>query len=201
MIIRQLISLLLLTSLIASCKQDSSTKSTTDSPNKQYVSSITNERIALTSGEEIMIPDHKDVVIIVRHAEKLKDDSNNPKLSADGQARASRLTEMVSNAGINLVFSTPYFRTLHTVSDIAAAQGIKVTPYQPAGIPKIAKEITDNGKADRVIIVGHSNTVHATVNQLVGKAMYKNPLTDSDYDHMYVVVLDDSPVVHALYYQ
>ena len=70
-------------------------------------------------------------IIIVRHAEKNKDGSDNPSLSAEGKLRAERLNKMLSEFKIDKLYATPYARTNETLQPIAIARKIQITNFKP----------------------------------------------------------------------
>src|SRR5690606_37698994 len=58
-------------------------------------------------------------IILVRHAEKENDGSKDPSLSAEGQKRAEKLNEFLSDTKIDGLYATPYKRTLETLKVIS----------------------------------------------------------------------------------
>src|SRR5690242_7695936 len=69
--------------------------------------------------------------ILIRHAEKdLTQSTNDPDLSAEGKARATRLVEVLKKTDIQAIYSTPFKRTQQTVEPLAISKGIQVGAYQ-----------------------------------------------------------------------
>ena len=64
--------------------------------------------------------------IIVRHAEKVADGTNDPLLSAVGIARADLFNDMMSSQKISAIYSTPYQRNLMTVNALAESKALSV---------------------------------------------------------------------------
>jgi broad specificity phosphatase PhoE len=123
--------------------------------------------------------------ILVRHAEKdLTQSSNDPDLSADGKARATRLAEILKKTDIHSVYSTPYKRTQQTVEAVAAAKSLKVMTYQ-AKNAEIDNMITEQA-GGTVLLSGHSNTVPQTLNYLIGEEKYIT-FDDTDYGNLVIV--------------
>ena len=59
-------------------------------------------------------------IILVRHAEKIIDPSNNDvDLSPAGQARAHEIVRRFGDAGVNAIYATQYKRTQQTVKPLA----------------------------------------------------------------------------------
>lgn len=135
-------------------------------------------------------------VIVVRHAEKAADDARDPSLSPAGRERALALAGVLQHSPVAAVYATQFRRTAQTGEPVAARAGIAVTqrPLDPATMPTyfadLAREIQSAHVGQTVLVVGHSNTVPALVQALTGQQV--EPLTDADYDRLYVVLLPQS---------
>jgi hypothetical protein len=164
------------------------------------VRSLTNKHIILNDGSKIALAADQDVIVCVRHAEKDTTQSNNPSLTRAGIDRSDRLTRILADFDLTGVFSTPFTRTLSTVTGAAAGHQLAVTPYRPAGIPKLAQSFKDDDTVQRAVIAGHSNTTPGLINQLMGKAHLLESIPEDQYDNFYVVILSDPPVIHELKY-
>lgn len=134
------------------------------------------------------------VVFLVRHAEKTeaKDD---PALSATGRQRSRQLAKLLSDAGIDHIYSTDFKRTRETASPIAGVTGLDVELYtwdDPAGL---AQSLKQDGK--RLLVVGHSNTTTELVTLLGG-----DPGTEiedsSEYDRLYILTINAGGVTTLL---
>ncbi|HEX6070360.1 MAG TPA: histidine phosphatase family protein [Longimicrobiaceae bacterium] len=141
-------------------------------------------------------------VIVVRHAERATDDPADPGLSAAGRARAQALREAVSGAGVTAVYATQYRRTRDTGAPIAAERGIEVAvrPIDSSNADThaddLAREIATRHPGGTVVVVGHSNTVPELVAALGGGEV--EPLPESEYDRMYVLVVGRSGAVRRI---
>ena len=129
-------------------------------------------------------PAEPAVVFLVRHAEKL-DDSNDPPLSEQGQARAAALARLLADAGITRVFSTGYARTRLTAQPLADRLGAEVEIYDPRDPAALVRRLADAG--GRALVVGHSNTTPGLVQALGGDP--GGPIAEDEYDRLYVVTL------------
>jgi phosphohistidine phosphatase SixA len=135
-------------------------------------------------------------IIVVRHAEKSTDDPRDPSLSAAGQERARDLIAVLKSAGVTDIYTTQYKRTRQTAEPFAQQSGISIVerPVNAANSATYARDLTQEiltrsaGKA--VLVVGHSNTVPDIVKALSGSAVA--PIADSEYDHVFVVVVPAS---------
>ncbi|MBS1241941.1 MAG: hypothetical protein H6R40_1368 [Gemmatimonadetes bacterium] len=125
------------------------------------------------------------VVYLVRHAEKV-DDSRDPPLSAAGQARALELARVLGDAGLTHVWSTDFDRTRSTAAPAAARAGLRVERYDPSKPGEFVERLKRT--PGRHLVVGHSNTTPALV-QLLGGTPGAT-ISDTEYDRLYVVVID-----------
>lgn len=126
-------------------------------------------------------------VIIVRHAEKA-DQSANPSLAEAGQARALALSQVLADAGVTHVLSTPYIRTSETARPTAEAAGLTVTQLSGGPVAPFVEAVRAGSPDDVFLVVGHSNTVDK-IAQALGDA-HPETLTDCDYDRLTVLTLD-----------
>jgi len=128
--------------------------------------------------------------ILIRHAEKdLSQSTNDPDLSAEGKARASRLTEVLKKAEIHSIYSTPFKRTQQTVEPLAAAKNLKVNGYQANKMEEIDNMINQQA-GSTILLSGHSNTVPQILNYLIGEEKYK-VLDDGDYGNIIIVSITE----------
>jgi broad specificity phosphatase PhoE len=131
-------------------------------------------------------------VVIVRHAEKATDDPRDPALSPSGQARAEALAAALEGAEVAAVYATPFKRTRATAAPTAARARLTVEERTPgadsaADAVALAREVIAHHAGQTVLVVGHSNTVPELVRAFSGRTV--EPLTDNDYDHLYIVVV------------
>jgi broad specificity phosphatase PhoE len=127
--------------------------------------------------------DAGEVILVVRHAEKL-DNSQNPPLSAAGEARAQRLAKVLQSYGVTSIYVSEYARTANTAAPVATARKLvaKVHPAKDtAGL--VAELKADPG---RILVVAHSNTVPEIVAAF--DPTQKITLTDADYDNLFVII-------------
>lgn len=132
-------------------------------------------------------------IFLVRHAEKV-DSSRDPELSLQGKARAVRLMELLSKAEIDHIYSTDYKRTRNTAQPLAEKLDLFIESYRPfeEELVKTLKQAMD-GK--QILVVGHSNTIPALVNQLIDEKVYEQ-LPDDAYSNLFVVTIIDGKVSH-----
>lgn len=125
--------------------------------------------------------------ILVRHAEK-EGTSTDPNLTKEGEARAQALVRMFEKQHIDAIYSTNFNRTKNTVRPLADSKGLPVITYERE--PDLA-----NAKGT-VVICGHSNTIPALANKLIGKDEFAN-FADNDFGN--ILIIKDASVTHLRY--
>lgn len=146
------------------------------------------------------LQDSATTFILVRHAETTGSGSN-PNLSADGQARATRLSQMLDKVNLNAVYSSNYKRTTQTAQPTAIAKGLSVTIYDPTDPGNIASQVLHSYPLGAVLIVGHSNTIPELLNVLVGSNTFPD-IAESEYDNLFIVhvsAIGEATVTHLKY--
>lgn len=123
--------------------------------------------------------------IIVRHAEKILDDSKDPDLTGAGYARAERLAKLISNAELDAVYSTPFVRTEKTVAPTANHHQLTIANYDPADYTTFLSDLLDQYQGQTVLISGHSNTVPTMVNLLCSTEL--GDFEENEYGNIMVV--------------
>jgi phosphohistidine phosphatase SixA len=132
------------------------------------------------------------VVFVVRHAETTTD-PNDPALSTAGQARAQALAQIVAPAQLAAVLSSQFRRTRDTGAPAAAAASlaVEVMAVTAANLATYGAELATAARSHAgraVLIVGHSNTVPATVEALAGTTV--PPIAETEFDRLYTITLD-----------
>jgi broad specificity phosphatase PhoE len=152
-----------------------------------YSSAVVN-RFALAFLWLIAVPPSaraQEVVYLVRHAERVDQSSDSP-LSAAGEARAQRLATALRDAGLTRIFTTELQRTVQTAAPIAAAAQISATAVPAGSVDRLVSTLQSLGSHDRVLVVGHSNTLP---NILTGLGVAASvAIADSEFDNLFVVV-------------
>ena len=127
-------------------------------------------------------------IILVRHAEKMLDGSKDPE----------RLRFLLSDIDVNQIFSSPYIRTKKTVAPVAASKSITVEMYNPKD-PNFSTYLWSKVKGETAIVAGHSNSIPALVNQLIGKDKFKE-LTEDVYSKIWILTYSDEHLVDCSLY-
>jgi broad specificity phosphatase PhoE len=141
----------------------------------------------------------QEAIYVVRHAERA-DQSADSLLSAEGVARAQKLRDTLRTAGITQIFTTQLRRTIDTAAPLAIAAHLTPQQVPAADLPALVARVAALSPRDRVLIVGHSNTVPAVLHELhVDEAV---TIADSEYDNLFVVMprKEGPPVLLRLRY-
>lgn len=126
------------------------------------------------------------VVYLVRHAEKAERPTEDPPLSAAGEARARALAHVLQDAEITRVHSTDTERTRSTAEPTASALGLGVELYDGEDLEGIAETLRSS--PGRHLVVGHSDTTPRLVTLLGGEP--GPPIVEAwEYDRLYVLTL------------
>jgi phosphohistidine phosphatase SixA len=133
-------------------------------------------------------------VIFLRHAEALPRtrDNQNPDLAKAGEARAKRWQKALRAAGVTKIFATELVRTQQTAAPLAAALGLKLTPYRAGKSRQFADSLRSLEAGQVAVVCGHSNTVPQMVERLGGQLAgldSKGYLQDTEHDRMIVQTL------------
>lgn len=123
--------------------------------------------------------------ILLRHAEKGNDGTDDPDLNPEGVERSKRIAAMLKNTSVDAIYSTKYKRAKNTVVHLAGEKGLAVTLYEPLKSEEIDKMLSKH-PGGTIVVSGHSNTIPWMANQLVGKEEFKN-YPDSEYGNILIV--------------
>jgi 2,3-bisphosphoglycerate-dependent phosphoglycerate mutase len=127
-------------------------------------------------------------VILMRHAEKDNDGTKDPSLSAVGQEFAQKLTHVFAETKVDAVYSTPFKRTIQTVTPLANQSRVTVNTYDASKSQELMDKI-EKSKEKTVVIAGHSNTIQLVFNTLI-KSKQLQPLGDDEYRKVFIITYD-----------
>ena len=139
----------------------------------------------------------QSTIFVVRHAEKAKSNGNDPDLSEAGRTRAESLAKILKDANITAIYATEFKRTQQTAAPVAKAFGIELTIVPAKDTATLSAKLRDlHGNA---LVVGHGNTIPDLIKAL-GVETPVN-IAETDYDNLFVVVLDEKPHLLQLHYR
>jgi 2,3-bisphosphoglycerate-dependent phosphoglycerate mutase len=127
--------------------------------------------------------------ILLRHAEKANDGTDDPDLKPEGVDRAERLKELLRYEHIDGIYSTEFKRTRQTVEQLAVEKKLDVQLYEPFKDDQI-ENILEKHEGGTVVICGHTNNIPWTANTLIGSAEFKD-YEESEYGIFLVVTVLD----------
>ena len=122
-------------------------------------------------------------VFVVRHADKLSPTAD--ALSPAGITRANQLAHVLGVAGIAAIYHSNTVRAQQTAQPLATALGITPVSYPPLDVAPLVADILANHGGERVLVVGHSNTVPDVIEELGGAP--GSDLDEGDYDNLFSV--------------
>jgi len=129
------------------------------------------------------------VVLVMRHAEAVIE-GDDPLLSAEGEARAARLAAAfaaVPALAPDGIVVSEYRRTQETARPLATALGVPVIVVAAEAPAETARRALAEFRGQRVLVIGHSNTVPGIVNSLSHDTV--PAMAESEYGTLYVVAV------------
>ena len=158
--------------------------------NVQNLIGFKDQKAVTADGKVVDIPgltdEKQSTYFLVRHAEKMSD-SPDPDLTESGMARAAKLAALLDGLKIDQVMSTDYKRTQATVGPLAKAKNLAVQSYDPSMQKDLFTDLSVFNKQN-VVVVGHSNTIPALANVLIGKEVFSD-YADDYYSQLVIVSL------------
>ncbi|MCB9309790.1 MAG: histidine phosphatase family protein [Lewinellaceae bacterium] len=168
------------------------------------VHSIVSEVIHMDDGTTFEIPQEglKKIFYLTRHAEKDTVNKQDPILTSAGLDRSAKLADILRGTRIDAIYSTLFMRTMLTVDSLADTKLMKILPYDNKNIRTTIQEIKASDNINRVLMVGHSNTIPSIVNSISKQTIFQSNFEENDYSNFVVVALynDDKSQVYKLKY-
>lgn len=132
-------------------------------------------------------------VIVLRHAEKQLGTIEDPPLSAEGEARALRLAELLGGLAplgrVTAIYASDTRRAEQTVLPLAQRLGLALQRYPVREVAGLISRMRHDNAGGVVVVVGHSNTVPEIVATASRGRFKPDTLTlkDDDFGTIYVV--------------
>lgn len=146
---------------------------------------------AATSEREPEVAAAPVLVLMVRHAEKADDGTQDPPLTEPGRERAACLAALLTGFAPTHLYATTYQRTRATLEPLAAATGVSPTFIDAKDDAAWQRELRALPPGSRAVVVGHSNTLPAWVAALGGRVTgldAQGNLPHEEYDRLIHVV-------------
>lgn len=133
------------------------------------------------------------IVFALRHADRKPDPQDD--LTADGEARARLLAQLLGQSGVSIAFVSTANRAKKTVQPLKDALGARLTIKTATDTQEIVDGV--NGLADDAVavIVGHSDTVPESIKTLTGKDV---SIEANQFDRLFIMVIGDGAATVAL---
>ena len=132
--------------------------------------------------------DAQEVVFVIRHAEK-QDAGADPGLTEAGRMRANAWARMLGKAGVEFVVTTDARRTRETGGIIAESLGIAREEAPMADVAGLIDLLTFDHAEDKVLVVGHTETIPAILSHLGVAGTFE--IDQDDYANMFIVTSRD----------
>jgi len=129
-------------------------------------------------------------IVLVRHAEKVLDGSEDPSLTEAGQQRAERLKFFLTDMKIDKFYSTKYKRNVLTLMPLAKSRGLNIDIYEAWDKDFPAWVLKENA-GKNIVISAHSNTAPILVNTWLGKEQFAQ-LPDEEYGKIWVLTFQNN---------
>ena len=138
-------------------------------------------------------------VIVIRHGEKL-DNTPDPALSVQGDARAARLANMLAASRVSAIYTTEFKRTILLAAPTARRLGVTPVAIPAKETDALLARIRAHASGEVVLVVGHSNTVPAILKGLGYRTAVT--VTEEDFDNLFIVAMQTGSaptLVHLKY--
>jgi len=128
------------------------------------------------------------IYYLVRHAEKDTSIKDEPPLTTEGLARATKIADIMRGTRVDAIYSTITMRTMFTVDSLADIKAMKILPYENKTLKDLLETVKNSTDYNRIFIVGHSNTIPSITNTLAGRDIFTKTFDESDYGNFVIVV-------------
>ena len=146
--------------------------------------------LVLIAAASLLAGARSTTVVVVRHAEKVMDGSPDPALTEEGQARAALLARMFGDGTlkdhIDVIYVSPALRNRLTAAPLAARLGLTPEVASQDNPRSLARRVLHEHRGDRILIVGHADTMPELVEALSGTKDIP-PIGATEYGTMYVI--------------
>ena len=150
------------------------------------------------------MPPGPTTIILVRHAEKASDADDSP-LTEAGEKRAQALVRAVEGAGVNAIYTSQFKRNHDTAKPLSTRSGVALTEM-PVNLQspgdygqRLAKDILEKRSGQTVLVVGHANTIAATIEGLTGRPPQVGEIAYGDFFSVIVSSAGEVKLIKAQY--
>lgn len=131
-------------------------------------------------------------IVLVRHAERAEDGTNDPGLSPAGEARAQALADALRDARVSAIITSQYRRTQLTglpLSNLTGAAPLIIAASRdvPAHARAVAEAVRNRSAAGTIVVIGHSNTIPPIIAALGGPSMPN--LCETEFSNLFTLTI------------
>ena len=131
----------------------------------------------------------QETIFVIRHTEKAAEGVD-PDITEAGRERAAAWARLLSDAGLDHVFTSDAKRTQETGKIIAGHLGLPIDSLPVADITDLVDTLEFDHEHQNVLIVGHTETIPGILERLGAEDQVK--LGQEDYDNLFVLVATGS---------
>lgn len=128
-------------------------------------------------------------IYILRHTEKSDTENEDPQLSEAGINRANYWKKVLQYVNIDRIYTTNYIRNKQTANILKGDKNITPEIYYPMSFEVL--DFIKNIQGQKVLIIGHSNTIPDMINRIIGESTYP-PMSHKNYNLMHLVTISTS---------
>lgn len=160
------------------------------------------EEIVAIHSDTILLKDKQSIVInsdslskifyLIRHAEKDTTIKDNPPLTKAGLERAAKIADILKGTRVDAIYTTMTLRAMFTADSIADIKSMKLFPYDNKSLKTVINDVKHDKNINRILMIGHQNTIPSIANTLVGKDVFTTTFDDEDYGNFVIVILHKS---------
>lgn len=126
-------------------------------------------------------------IYVLRHTEKSSYDESDPDLSEYGVDHAKYWKSVLQHIKFDRIYTTDFKRNIKTAAIISKDSGVKTEIYHPMSFEVL--KFINKIKGQKVLIIGHSNTIPDMVNRIIGESKYP-PMNHKNYNTLHLVTID-----------
>ena len=131
-------------------------------------------------------------IVVLRPAETLDAATDDPPLSAYGEARARRLAHMFGGPSdarpVRAIYASDSQRARQTATPLAARLGLPVVTVDGRDLDALLARLRAEGRGQTSLVVGHSDTVPQIVSRLADGRV-KVAMDGADFESVFVVTV------------
>jgi len=121
-------------------------------------------------------------LVLVRHADR---DQNRDALTPAGAARAADLARVAAKLAPAAIYHSDTQRARDTAAPLAQALGLRPIEHAAGDVDGLLADILDRFGGQRVVVVGHGNTVPQIIRAAGGPAL--PDIAHDEFDNLFVL--------------